>query len=64
MCIDIRHHVIIIMMKSGLSTPVRPYVPASEMISDILIKCLIRSASERLRTTVMDDQHMDLNNDR
>ena len=60
--IDTRHHVI--RYHNAKGTIRLKYVRTSEMIADMLTKCLTRPAFERLRSTVMTDQHVTINNDR
>lgn len=60
--IDLKHHVI--RYHSAKGTIKLEYVSTSEMIADILTKCLTKPAFERLRATIMTDQHVDENDDR
>ena len=60
--IDIRHHVIRYHNEKG--TICLTYVPTSEMIADMLTKCLPRPAFEKLRSQVMTDKDVDINDDR
>ena len=60
--IDLRHHVI--RYHNAKDTIKLAYVPTSRMIADMLTKCLTRPTFERLRATVMTDQHIDVNDDK
>ena len=60
--IDIRHHVVRYHNSKG--TIKLQYVSTSSMIADMLTKCLTRPGFERLRSTVMTDRHVDINDDR
>lgn len=60
--IALRHHVIRYYNSKG--TIQLSYCPTSEMIDDILTKCLARPGFERLRAAVMTDAHVEVNNDR
>ena len=59
--IDLRHHVIRCHNSKG--TIQLEYVESSRMIADMLTKLLTRPGFERLRATVMTDQHVDENDD-
>ena len=59
--IDLRHHVIRYHNTKG--TIQLEYVESSRMIADMLTKLLTRPSFERLRATVMTDQHVDENDD-
>ena len=60
--IDLRHHVIRYHNKQG--TICLSYCPTSEMIADMLTKCLALPAFQRLRAAVMTDEDVDVNDDR
>ena len=60
--IELRHHVIRYYNDKG--TIKLQYVPTSRMIADMLTKCLTRPSFERLRVTVMTDNHVDVNDDK
>ena len=60
--IDIRHHVIRYHNEKG--TIRLSYIPTSKMIADMLTKCLPRPAFEELRSQVMTDVDVDVNDDR
>ena len=60
--IELRHHVIRYHNEKG--TIRLSYVSANKMIADILTKCLTRPNFERLRSQVMTDTKIDINNDR
>ena len=60
--IDTLHHVI--RFHNAKGTIKLQYVRTSEMIADMLTKCLTRPGFERLRSTVMTDQHVTINDDR
>ena len=60
--IELRHHVIRYHNEKG--TIRLSYVSANKMIADILTKCLTRPNFERLRSQVMTDAKIDINNDR
>ena len=60
--IDLRHHVIRYHNDKG--TICLTYCPTSKMIADILTKCLAWTAFQRLRSQVMTDADIDINDDR
>ena len=60
--IDLRHHVIRYHNDKG--TICLTYCPTSKMIADMLTKCLAWPAFERLRSQVMTDADIDINDDR
>ena len=60
--IDIRHHVIRYHNEKG--TICLSYIPTSEMIADMLTKCLPRPAFEEMRSKVMTDVIVEENDDR
>ena len=60
--IGLRHHVIRYHNSKG--TIRLTYCKTSEMIADMLTKCLAKPAFEELRTSVMTDAHVDINDDR
>ena len=60
--IDLKHHVIRYHNDKG--TICLTYCPTSKMIADMLTKCLARPAFERLRSQVMTDATIDVNDDK
>ena len=60
--IDLRHHVI--RYRNDKGTIRLSYCPTSKMIADMLTKCLAWPAFERLRSQVMTDEDIVINNDR
>ena len=60
--IDLRHHVIRYHNDKG--TILLTYVDTSQMIADMLTKCLAKPAFELLRSAVMTDQHLERNDHR
>ena len=60
--IELRHHVIRYHNDKG--TICLTYCPTSKMIADMMTKCLAWPAFERLRSQVMTDADIDVNNDR
>ena len=59
--IDLRHHVIRYYNDKG--TIMLEYIESSKMIADMLTKLLTKPGFQRLRATVMTDQHVDINDD-
>ena len=57
--IALKHHVI--RYHGAKDTIKLEYVPTCKMIADILTKCLAKPSFERLRASVMTDQHIDVN---
>ena len=60
--IELRHHVIRYHNEKG--TICLSYVSTNKMITDMLTKCLTRPNFERLRSQVMTDAKIDVNDDR
>ena len=60
--IELRHHVI--RYHNAKGTIKLEYVPTSQMIADMITKFLPKPSFERLRSAVMTDQHIDVNDDR
>ena len=60
--IELRHHVIRYHNDKGTIT--LSYVPTSTMIADMLTKCLPKPAFNRLRSQVMTDVQVDINDDK
>ena len=59
--IDLRHHVIRYHNEKG--TIELEYIETSQMIADMLTKVLAKPGFQRLRSAVMTDQHVDVNDD-
>ena len=59
--IDLRHHVIRCHNEKG--TIFLEYVETNKMIVDMLIKVLARPGFHRMRTVVMTDQHVTVNDE-
>ena len=60
--IDLNHHVI--RHHNDKDTICLTYCSTSKMIADMLTKCLARSAFERLRSQVMTDVTIDVNDEK
>ena len=59
--IDLRHHVI--RYHNAKGTIQLEYIETSQMIADMLTKILAKPGFQRLRSAVMTDQHVDVNDD-